>query len=163
MRALGALQEWIVSWWTFRPRKKIFSPPPPQIPQFAADTLPATLPLSLLKTPLLGFSIQNRLPPPPRLGLPLPPPRAEKNKKYPKCPPRYSDFLFPLQPPTPPPPIPKPTREGLISIRFGSVRVRLAPFGSVSGPFRLRFGVLGGSGKNAHLDNLSTKKGVSGP
>ena len=77
------------TWWTFRPRKKIFSPPPPPpIPQFAADTLPATRPLSLLQTPLLGFPIKNRHPPPPpRLGLPLPPPRAEKNKKYPKRPP----------------------------------------------------------------------------
>ena len=82
-----------------RPRKKIFSPPPP-IPQFAADILPAPRPLSLLETPLLGFSIKNRTPPPPwRLRLPLPPPRAEKKKKkniyiyiyikYPKRPPSY--------------------------------------------------------------------------
>ena len=51
-----------------------------------------------------------------------------------------SDFLFPCNP-TPPPfrqtPPGCPTREGSISVHFGSVRVRLAPFrgcpGSVSG------------------------------
>ena len=37
------------TWWAFQPWKKIFSPPPPPIPQFAADTLPAPWPL--LETP----------------------------------------------------------------------------------------------------------------
>ena len=67
------------TWWTFRPRKKIFSPPPP-VPQFAADTLPAPRPL-LEIPPLLGFSIKNGSPLSWRLGLPLPPPRAEKKIK----------------------------------------------------------------------------------
>ena len=65
----------------------------------------------------------------------------------------YSDILFPLQPP--PLPIPtnppgRPTREGLISVHFGSVWLRSAPFGSVwlcfgsvPGPFRVRFGGVG--------------------
>ena len=53
-----------------------------------------------------------------------------------------SDILFPLQPlplPIPTNPPGRPTREGLISVHFGSVRLRLAPFGSVSGLFRVRF------------------------
>ena len=58
-----------------------------------------------------------------------------------------SDILFPLQPP--PLPIPtnppgRPTREGLISVHFGSVWLRSAPFGSVSGLFRIRFGSVSG-------------------
>ena len=51
-----------VSWWTFRPRKKNFTPPPPNSP-IRPDTLPAPQPLSLLKT--LGFSIKKIDPPPP--------------------------------------------------------------------------------------------------
>ena len=51
------------AWWTFRPRKKKFSPPAPKIPQFAADTLLAPRPLSLPPPPLLGFSIKNDTPP----------------------------------------------------------------------------------------------------
>ena len=45
-----------------------------------------------------------------------------------------SDFLFPLQHPTPPIPTNPPgcpTREGLISVHFGSVWFRPGPFGSV--------------------------------
>ena len=62
-----------ISWWTFRPRKKIFSPLPPKFP---ADTLPAPFP----PPPPRG-----RTPPPPRPspcrpGLPLPLPQAEKKK-----------------------------------------------------------------------------------
>ena len=64
-----------------------------------------------------------------------------------------SDILFPLPPP--PLPIPtnppgRPTREGLILVHFGSVWLRSAPFGSVwlrfgsvPGPFRVRFGGVG--------------------
>ena len=63
-------------------------------------------------------------------------------------------FFFPYKNPRPPPPIPtnppgRSTREGLIlPVRlragpFGSVWLR---FGSVSGPFRVSFGVLGGVG-----------------
>ena len=58
-----------------------------------------------------------------------------------------SDILFPLQPPTPPhPDTPpgRPTREGLISVHFGSVWLRSAPFGSVWGLFRVRFGSVSG-------------------
>ena len=83
-----------------------------------------------------------------------------------------SDILFPLQPP--PLPIPTnppghPTREGLISVHFGSVWLRSAPFGSVwlrfgsvPGPFRVRFGVLGGvvvgsvRGASVREENITT-------
>ena len=78
--------------------KKIFSPPPPN-PQFAADTLPAPRPLSLLETPLLGFSMQNRTPPP-RLpdasDSPSPSP-SKKNRKYPKRPPRFGSIVCHFQ------------------------------------------------------------------
>ena len=82
---------------TFRLRKKKnknCTPPPKKIPQFAADTLPAPRPF--LETPLLGFSIKNRPPPPcllPRTpSLPLP--RADKNKKYPTRPPKLLEFQW---------------------------------------------------------------------
>ena len=67
------------SWWEFRPRKKIFSPPPPP---FLAATLPAPRPPRPpgRPPPLLGFSVKSRSPPSWRLGLPLPLPRA--GKKY---------------------------------------------------------------------------------
>ena len=67
--------------------KKIFSHPPPKIPQFATDTLPAPRPLPLLEPPPGIFNKKPIPPPSRRLRLPLPPPRAEKNKKYPKRPP----------------------------------------------------------------------------
>ena len=61
-----------------------------------------------------------------------------------------SDFLFSLTAHPPPPsrqtPRPSHPREldfGPFRLRFGSVWLR---FGSVSGPFRVRFGVLGGVG-----------------
>ena len=71
--------------------KKYLAPPPPKNPQFAPDTLPAPRPLPLLETPpLLGFSIKADSPPPSwRLGLALPPPRAEKKIIYPKRPPSF--------------------------------------------------------------------------
>ena len=86
-----------------------------------------------------------------------------------------SDILFPLQPP--PLPIPtnppgRPTREGLISVHFGSVRLRSAPFGSVSGLFRVRFGsvsgVLGGvvagsaRGASVREKNITIQGAVAG-
>ena len=46
----------------FGPEKKKFSPPPPLISQFAADTLPA--PPTPGKPPLLGLSIKKPIPPP---------------------------------------------------------------------------------------------------
>ena len=66
----------------FGPEKNIFSPPLPlQIPQFSADTLPAPLPLSLLETPLLGFSIKIENPPPPAASdSPFPLPEQKKIK-----------------------------------------------------------------------------------
>ena len=70
------------SWWTFRPRKKIFSPPPRNPPIRRRPSRPLPSRPGEPPPPLLGFSIKNRSPPPPsrRLGLPLPPPRAEKTK-----------------------------------------------------------------------------------
>ena len=77
----------------FDPEKKYLGPPP-QIPQFAADTLLAPQPLPL-ETPPPGIFNRNR---PPRLlaarAPPLPPPLAEKNKKYPKRPPSLSLFYL---------------------------------------------------------------------
>ena len=84
-------------------------------------------------------------------------------------------FFFPLQPPPLPPDKVHgcPTREGLISVHFGSVRLRLAPFGSVwlrfgsvSDPFQVRFRVLGGvgvgSGRGASVrqKNITTLAGL---
>ena len=61
-------------------------------------------------------------------------------------------FSFSLTTPTPCHPVKTPL-EDLISVHFGSVLVRSGPFGSVwlrfgsvSGPFRVHFGVLGGVG-----------------
>ena len=72
----------------FGPEKKYLGAPPPQIPRRHP---PAPLvPLLKPPPPLLGFSIKMDPPPSWRLGLPLPPPRAEKNKKYPKRPPSKS-------------------------------------------------------------------------
>ena len=68
--------------------------------------------------------------------------------------PKIVIFFFPYNP-HPPPPIPtkppgRPTREGLISVHFGSIWLRSGLFGSVwlrfgslSGPFRVRFGGVG--------------------
>ena len=79
------------SWWTFRPPKKIFTPPPPN-PQFAADTLLAPRPLfpSWRTPPPLGFSDKNRTPLPSRRPRTPPSPSpSRKNKKYPKRPPMF--------------------------------------------------------------------------
>ena len=95
------------------PNKKILTPPPP--PKFpnSPQTLPAPRPLpSWRPPPLPGIFNEKPIPPPSRrLGVPLPPPRAEKNKNYPKRPPRlgnavlFTIFLFttfvPLKPPPP--------------------------------------------------------------
>ena len=72
----------IHSWRAFRPRKKIFSPPP-QIP---CRHPPGRLapPFSRENPPFLGFSLKNR---PPRLPVAPDSPQAEKKKKYPKRPP----------------------------------------------------------------------------
>ena len=84
-----------------------------------------------------------------------------------------SDFLFPLQPPPPPSHKKKtgrPTPESLFSVHFGSVLVCFGSvwvrlglcFGSVSGLFRVRFGVLGGvrvgsgRGTSAREKNITT-------
>ena len=61
-------------------------------------------------------------------------------------------FFFPYNPPPPYPgkPPARPTPKSLISVDFGSVWLRFGSgwlrFGSVSGLFRVRFGVLGGVG-----------------
>ena len=60
---------------------------------------------------------------------------------------RFSDFLFPLQPP---PPLPRqtPRLSHPEKLDFGPFRLRLAPFrlrfGSVWGLFRVRFGSFSG-------------------
>ena len=67
-------------------------------------------------------------------------------------------FFFPYNPHPPPPRQTPPAVPGSISVRFGSVWLRFGSvwlrlalfrlrFGSVSGPFRVRFGVLGGVGE----------------
>ena len=62
-------------------RKKYLAPPPPQNPSRRPPP------------PVLGYSIKSPPPSPSRrLGLPLPLPRAEKNKKYPKRPPNRTLF-----------------------------------------------------------------------
>ena len=68
-------------------KKNLATPPPPQISEFAVDTLPAPRPLPSWRPPR-GLFNKNRSHRPPAPRLPLPPPRAEKNKKYPKRPPR---------------------------------------------------------------------------
>ena len=64
----------------FGPEKKYLAPPPPQIPKFPSNTLPAPPPPTRRgdPPPLLGFSMKN-LPPPLRpLGLPFPTPPSRK-------------------------------------------------------------------------------------
>ena len=64
----------------------------------------------------------------------------------PQCPPSsLVIFFFPYNPHPKQAPD-RPTRGGLISVHFGSIWLRSGPFGSVSGLFRVRFGVLGGVG-----------------
>ena len=75
----------------FRRREKYLAPPPNSL---QTPSRPSPPPSFLKETPLLEFSVKKP-PPPPRplwhLGLPLPLPRAETNRKYPKHPPRL-DF-----------------------------------------------------------------------
>ena len=68
------------SWWEFRPRKKIFSPPPR--PQIARKHPPGPSPApSWEPPPLLGFSIKKPIPClPPASDCPFPSPRPEKIK-----------------------------------------------------------------------------------
>ena len=76
------------TWWAFRPRKKILSsPPPPQILlAHTPPTPPPSPPLVGEPRPPLGLFNKKKPTPAPsrRLGLRLPLPRAEKNKKYSK-------------------------------------------------------------------------------
>ena len=74
----------------FRPRKKIFSPPPPKIPNLPQTPSRPLGPSPPGETPpLVGFSIKNRPPPSRRPRTPpSPSPSRKKNKKYPKRPPR---------------------------------------------------------------------------
>ena len=83
----GFHREFCQTWWTFRPRKKIFSPPPKKNPQFAADTLPTPRPL-LETPPPCGIFDKKSTPPSRRPRTPpSPSPSRKKNKKYPKRPP----------------------------------------------------------------------------
>ena len=71
----------ILAWWTFRPRKKIFSPPPPNSP--IRRRHPPSPSHSWKTPPPPSWDFQSKtdpLPPSWRLGLPLPPPRAGKIK-----------------------------------------------------------------------------------
>ena len=79
------------SWWTFRPRKKIFSPPPPKSPNSPQTPSRPLGPSWKPPPPSPGIFNKNGPPPSWCLGLPLPPSRAEKkkNKKYPKRPPSF--------------------------------------------------------------------------
>ena len=70
-----------ITWWSFRPRKKIFSPPPPQNSPNSPQTPSRCPSRPESPPPLLGFFNKKPIPAPPP-G--LPPPRTEKNKKYPK-------------------------------------------------------------------------------
>ena len=64
----------------FGPEKKYLAPPPPPIPQFAADTLPPPRPSpSWRPPPLVEFSIKNR--PPPHLPAPRSPPFPSPEQK----------------------------------------------------------------------------------
>ena len=66
-----------VNWWEFRPRKKIFSSPPPPLFPTPFPTRPPPPPSP--ETPPPGTLNKKSSPPPSRrLGLPLPLPRAEK-------------------------------------------------------------------------------------
>ena len=86
------------TWWTFRPPpKKIFSPPPPpNSPNLPQTPSRPPRPLSLLETPLLGFSIKKPTsPPPPAPRTPPSPFWAEKknirNVHQVKSPPTYTE------------------------------------------------------------------------
>ena len=77
------------SWREFRPRKKIFSPPPPKFP---TNTLPATRPPHLPGRPPPPLGIFNeKLSPPP-----LPAPRTPPSRKnYFACSPeRFCEYFF---------------------------------------------------------------------
>ena len=84
------------TWWGFRPRKKIFSPPPsPQIPRRHP---PGPLaPHPSLETPLPPaiFNQKPSRPPSGRAGLPPSPPPSRKNNKYPKRPSRICQKYCP--------------------------------------------------------------------
>ena len=69
------------TWWAFRPRKKIFSHPPPKFP---ANTFPAPRPPTSTRPgdPPPSWDFQQQIVPPPLPAPrpPLSPPRAEKEK-----------------------------------------------------------------------------------
>ena len=84
-------------------------------------------------------------------------------------------FFFPYNPPPPlPRQTPRPSHPekldfGPFRLRLAPFGLRLAPFGSVSGLFRVRFGVLGGvgvgSGRGASVreKNITTQKSSNWP
>ena len=86
--------------------------------------------------------------------------------------PRLVIFFFPYNPPPPYPDKPpaRPTRKSLISVHFGSVWLRFSSvgsvwlhFGSVLGPFRVRFGVLGGVGVGSGRGASVREKNITIP
>ena len=68
------------SWWEFRPRKKIFSPPPPNSPQTPFQPL-APLPPPGRETPPPGIFYLQIVPPPAPRTPASPPPSTQKKKK----------------------------------------------------------------------------------
>ena len=79
-RKLAKILSTSCTWWAFRPRKKIFSPPPPS-PRKQPPSPSPPPPLSPGRPPLLGFSIENRPPPlPGASNSPFPSPEHQKIK-----------------------------------------------------------------------------------
>ena len=69
-----------IPWWTFRPRKKIFSPPP-RISRCAADALPAPRPLPAWRRPPWDFQLNIWPPHTPELRTPHSPSPSRKKIK----------------------------------------------------------------------------------
>ena len=72
-----------LTWWTFRPRKRIFSLPLPNLLQISPGPIGLSRP-GEPPPPVLGFSIKNRTPPPSRPAPHTPPPEQKniKNIRY---------------------------------------------------------------------------------
>ena len=121
------LSGWSVTWWEFRPRKKIFRSPP----KFLTDTLPPLAPAPpLLGDPpcLLGFSKKKNRPTPlpGASDSPLPLPRAEKIKNIRNVH-QDKELSKPLQPP-------KLLKEGTSSPRLRARWEDARGPGSLGGP-----------------------------
>ena len=75
---LSHLPRFLVAWWEFRPRKRIFSPPPPNIPASTLRSLAPPPPPPSRETP--SWDLPYKIAPTRRLGLPLPSPEQKKRK-----------------------------------------------------------------------------------